>query len=99
MMNYVAATTRPNVSHAAHQCARFSSNPKWSQEVPIKRAGRNVKRTKDKGSMCDFDTTKGIEVLVGSKFARTCNTSDSNKMPSALSKTCRAMKMANYPVS
>ena len=60
MMSCLASTSRPDILFAVHQCARFSSCPKRSHEEAVKRIGRYLKRTKDKGIIYEFDPTKGI---------------------------------------
>ena len=35
MFNYMQSTTRPDIAFAAHQCARFCSNPKLCHERTI----------------------------------------------------------------
>ena len=87
MMNYLAATIRPDVLCAAHQCSRFLSNPKRSHEAADKCIGKHLKRTKDKGIIYDFYAAKGIEVFVDADFSGTWNMSDSDKMTSDLSRT------------
>jgi hypothetical protein len=37
MLNYIATSSCPDISFAMHQCARFSSNPKRSHELAVKR--------------------------------------------------------------
>jgi hypothetical protein len=46
-LNYLAATTRPEIFFAVHQSARFCDNPKMSHEKAVKRIIRYLKRTKD----------------------------------------------------
>jgi len=36
-INYLAATTRPEIQFAVHQCARFSQDPKMVHEKAVKR--------------------------------------------------------------
>ena len=59
MVNYFAATSRPDMLFAVHQCARFCSNPMRSREEAVKRIGRHLKRTLDKGMIYDFEAKKG----------------------------------------
>jgi len=42
-------STRPELAYAAHQCARFCSNPKRSHGEAIKHIGRYLLATKDQG--------------------------------------------------
>ena len=68
-MKYLAATTRPDILFAVHQCARFSSEPKLCHEKAVKRIIRYLKKTKDKGMNLKVDSTKGIECFVDADFA------------------------------
>ena len=49
MLQYLAGSTRPDISYAVHQCARFSHNPKASHEVGVKNIIGYLKATRDKG--------------------------------------------------
>ena len=40
MMLYMASNTRPDISFAVHQCARFTHNTKVSHETSVKRIFR-----------------------------------------------------------
>ena len=68
-LNYLAATTRPDIQFAVHQCARFCENPKMSHEKAVKRIVRYLRRTKDQGLIMHIDKTKGIECFVDADFA------------------------------
>ena len=48
-LNYLERSTRPDLAFAVHQCARFSANPKQSHAKAVKRIGRYLAATKDKG--------------------------------------------------
>ena len=49
MMLYLASNTRPDISFAVHQCARFTHNTKVSHETDVKRICRYLQGTKDNG--------------------------------------------------
>ena len=46
---YLANNTRPDIMFAVHQAARFSSHPKQSHHLAVKRICRYLYATKDKG--------------------------------------------------
>ena len=81
-----------------HQAARFCSNPKRSHEEAVKRIGRHLKRTYDKGITCKFDATKPIEVFVDADFAGTWSLNESDLPTSALSRSGYVIKIANCPM-
>ena len=51
MLTHLTGSVRPDIAMAmaVHQCARFSSNPMRSHEQSVKRIGRYVLSSKDKG--------------------------------------------------
>jgi hypothetical protein len=51
-----------------HQCARFSSNPRYEHGKAIKQIGRYLLGTKDKGIEC-VPTTEGIACYADADFA------------------------------
>lgn len=69
MLNYLAATTRPDCLYAVHQCARFSANPKLSHERALKRVVRYLKGTSDKGIILKPNQNAGIQCYVDADFA------------------------------
>ena len=48
-LNYLEKSTRPDISYATHQCARFSADPKQPHADAVKWLGRYLKGTRDKG--------------------------------------------------
>ena len=55
-LNYLAATTRPKIAFAVHQCARFCGDPKEVHYKAVKRIARYLHSTKDKGLvLCPSD--------------------------------------------
>jgi hypothetical protein len=49
MMGYLQANSRPDISFAVSQCARFASAPRRSHELALIRVGQYLKKTADKG--------------------------------------------------
>lgn len=52
-LNFLEKSTRLDLSYAAHQHARFSAEPKASHAAAVKRIGRHLIATKDKGIILD----------------------------------------------
>jgi hypothetical protein len=48
-LNFLEKATRLDIAYAVHQCARFSTDPKASHAAAIKRLGKYLLGTKDKG--------------------------------------------------
>ena len=48
-LNFLEKSTRPDISVSVHQCARFSENPRKSHAEAVKRIGRYLLHTRDKG--------------------------------------------------
>jgi hypothetical protein len=46
---YLEKSTRPDISCAVHQCARFSANPKAKHAEAVKRIGRYLLGSQEKG--------------------------------------------------
>jgi hypothetical protein len=98
MLNYLAASTRPDCLFAVHQCARFSSNPKLSHERAVKRIVRYLKGTRDKGLIITPDVSKGVQCFVDADFAGGYSTSTSEDPVSVFSRTGYVIFYFNCPV-
>jgi len=69
MLGYLQQTTRPDISFAVHQCTRFSTDPKRSHEVAVKRIGRYLLGTKDEGIIFNPSNTSYLDCYVDADFA------------------------------
>jgi hypothetical protein len=67
-LNYLTASTRPELMMAVHQCARFSANPRLQHEQAIKRTVRYLKRTGTKGLILWPDISRGLECHMDADF-------------------------------
>jgi hypothetical protein len=52
-LNFIEKSTRMDLSYSVHQCARFCVEPKESHSEAVKRIGRYLVGTKDKGLILD----------------------------------------------
>jgi hypothetical protein len=48
-LNFLEKSTRLDLAYSVHQCARFSADPKESHATAVKRIGKYLMATKDKG--------------------------------------------------
>jgi hypothetical protein len=51
-LNYLEKCSRPDISFAVHQCARFSQFPKVEHSAAVKRIGRYLLSTLNEGIIC-----------------------------------------------
>ena len=68
MMNFLERCSRPDISYAVHECARFCECPKKEHEKAIKWLGRYLKSTQDKGIVKQLND-EGLQVYVDADFA------------------------------
>ena len=68
MLNYLISTTRPGISMATHQCARFCEDPKALHEVGVRHIGKQLLGTKDRGIAFKPNKNKGLEYFVDAGF-------------------------------
>ena len=69
MLGYLQGTTRTDIAMATHQCARFNNDPHLSHERAVKRIGRYLLDTRDKGMIYRPDITQGLECYVDADFS------------------------------
>jgi hypothetical protein len=67
-LNYLEKSTRPDISHAVHQCARFSSCPMDSHAMAIRYIARYLAGTRNKGIRIK-PSKKGFECYVDASHA------------------------------
>ena len=100
MLTYLARNTRPDLEYAVHQCARFQSDPREPHANAIKRIGRYLLGTKDKG--ISFKPTTDLsqfECYVDADFAGNY-TSDTCEDPNSVkSRTGCVIKYAGCPIT
>jgi hypothetical protein len=98
MLNYLAASTRPDCLFAVHQCARFSANPKLSHERAVKRIVRYLKGTRDEGLIIKPDATAGVQCFVDADFAGGYSQSTCDDPVSVFSRTGYCIFYLGCPV-
>ena len=98
MLGYLQLTSRPDISMAVHQCARFNNDPKLSHEKAIKRICKYLLRSMDKGITYRPDASLGLECHVDADFAEGWATSDHNNPEAVLSRTGFVISYAGCPI-
>ena len=68
-LNFLEKSTRPDISYAVHQCARFSESPRKSHGQAIKRIGKYLKATAEQGYVLHPEAKKSFECWVDADFA------------------------------
>jgi hypothetical protein len=67
--SYLANNTRPDISFAVSQVARFKNRPKKSHASAVQMILRYLKRTADKGLVVKSDGTYDLKIRVDADFA------------------------------
>ena len=98
MLGYLQLTSRPDISMATHQCARFNACPKLCHERAVKRICKYLLGTMDKGIIFRPDPTKGLECHVDADFAGGWTGGDSSNPEAVLSRTGFVISYAGCPI-
>jgi hypothetical protein len=101
MMCYLQANSRPDISFAVSQCARFASSPRRSHEQAMERIGQYLKHTKDKGILLHPTTLGNIfttDVYVDSDFAGGWGYEDPNDPVCVKSRTGFVIEVMSCPI-
>ena len=98
MLNYLKCSTRPEISMAVHQCARFSIDPRITHERAIMRIGKYLLGTRDKGIRFTPDKSRGIECFVDADFAGSWDKADAGNPENVLSRTGYIIFIHGCPV-
>jgi Reverse transcriptase (RNA-dependent DNA polymerase) len=98
-LNYLEKSTRPDIAYAVHQCARFSSNPRYEHGKAIKHIGRYLLSTRDKGIICD-PTRDTVHCYADADFAGNWNADYAvDDRNTARSRTGFVIKYASMPIT
>ena len=68
-LGYCDKGSRPDISYATHQCARFAADPSNEHGEAIRWLGRYLHTTKDKGMIYTPKKSQGLRVYVNADFA------------------------------
>ena len=99
MLGYLQNSTRPDISMAVHQCARFNANPMLCHEKAVKYIAQYLLGTQDKGIHYKPDPTKGLECYVDADFAGGWSSGDHTNPECVLSRTGFVIMYAGCPIT
>jgi hypothetical protein len=68
-LNFLAQNTRPDISFAVHQCARFCTKPSAIHELAVRRITRYLLATKDRGLLLRPTKDFTLDMYVDADFA------------------------------
>ena len=68
-LNFLEKSTRPDISVSVHQCARFTEHPRKCHAEAVKRIGRYLLGTRDKGIIIDPNSPWHFECWVDADYA------------------------------
>jgi len=69
MLQYLQAHTRPDITFAVSQCARFAHRTRRSHEIAVERIGQYLKATQDEGLILWPTGVFDIECFIDADFA------------------------------
>ena len=98
MLLYLASNSRPDISFAVHQCARFTHGPKASHEKAIIRICRYLKGTANEGIIYSPTQNMSVDCYVDADFAGLYGTEASDDPVSVKSRTGYVILLANCPL-
>ena len=67
-LNYLEKGTRPDITYATHQCARFCEDPRKPHGRAVEHIVKYLKKTKHRGIILDPDRDKSLEVYADADF-------------------------------
>lgn len=99
MTMYLASNSRPDISFAVHQCARFSHDPKVEHEQALLRICRYLKGTRTQGLILRPSNEISVDCYVDADFLGLYGVEDVHDPMSARSRTGFVILLANCPLA
>ena len=98
MLLYLSTNTRPDISFAVSQVARFSTEPKQSHAAAVKKIVRYLIRTRNNGTTITPSEDLTLDCYVDADFAGLYRRDPDIDRTSALSRTGYIIKLSNMPL-
>ena len=99
MLLYLTTNTRPDITFAVSQAARFTHEPKQSHASAVKKIVRYLAKTKDKGTIVRKPTSEiKLDCFVDADFAGLYRTEANESIDSAKSRCGYIIKLGGCPI-
>ena len=98
MLQCLQSHSRPDITHAVSQCARFAHSPRRSHEIALEHIGQHLKGTIEEGLIMKPTDNFNIDVYVDADFAGLWPHEDKNDPTCVKSRTGHAICIADCPV-
>ena len=99
MLLYLSTNTRPDITFAVSQVARFSSNPKQSHATAVKTILRYLKRTRTKGMIVKPTGKLNLDLFVDADFCGLYKAEPDTDQNSVKSRTGYVVKLSGCPLT
>ena len=97
-LNFLSQMTRPDISMAVHNCARFSARPTSLHEQAVKRIGRYLLHTRNHGLIYRPQPSGSLDMYVDADFAGTWHKEYAHLRSSCLSRTGYVITYNGCPI-
>jgi hypothetical protein len=98
-LNYLEKTSRPDISFAVHQCARFAAAPKVAHGKAVRWIGRYLAATRDRGMIWHPKQDQSFDCYVDADFAGNWNKDEAlTDIDTARSRSGYYISYANCPL-
>ena len=98
MLLYLSTNTRPDISFAVSQVARFSAAPKHSHASAVKMILRYLKKTQDKGTLVHPSDKLRLDLYVDADFAGLFKREADDDSNSVRSRTGYVILLSGWPI-
>jgi hypothetical protein len=98
MLLYLSGHTRPDIAYAVNCCARYMFNPRLSHEKALKRIGRYLKATRDKGLILNPSGELRVDAYPDADFAGLYGHEKTTDPACAKSRTGFLLTVSNCPM-
>jgi hypothetical protein len=98
MMQYLQGHSRPDITFAVSQCARYTFSPRRSHEIALERIGQYLKKTQDKGLILKPTKQLDLDCYADSDFAGMWSYEQKNDPSCVKSRSGFVICIANCPV-